>query len=302
MQYTARDMTVHPKEKLTGIAGLASMTSMAQNIRYFVGFWLSNLHEALLWEVRLRPGQRIAARITFPFKAQKAPTLSWASVDAGVYYTEPWNRDFVPDAKIIHACSTRRPYDPFGDVNGGSLKLEGRLIKCEVSQIVSWACRAKGRLSVAHFDMEEEEHGIITSKTKRVPFVADGSLVMVKKGKVVRGHSRKGKACSYNCACRRTNRRTSGRNATFLMRNHREFRKKSLKYGPKKIVGAAYVLCIGWRGIHNWDSGRVEHRSFEGLVLTPSLRFPGTFERIGCIRDVPAAIHGGRERKIITLV
>ncbi|KAL9488301.1 hypothetical protein ACSS6W_000578 [Trichoderma asperelloides] len=307
MQYTARDMTVHPKDKLSGIAGLASMTSMAQKFQYFAGLWTSNLHEGLLWEVRLRPGQTSATRITFSFKKQKAPTFSWASVDAGVHYTEPWNGFFMPDATIVQACSMSKPHDPFGDVDGGYIKLEGRLIRCEVSQTLS-GIGAKGKLSVAHFDMEEKEEGLNTPKTKRVSFVADGSLVMVKNRKAIRGLSRKRKKACSNFASRKINKRKlkseriPWRNVTFLTRNHYEFRKKSLKHDQKKIIGAAYVLCLGWRGVYNYDIDRHEHHNFEGLVLTPSLRYPGAFERIGCIRNVPAAIHGGGERKTITLV
>ncbi|KAL6893394.1 hypothetical protein GGI43DRAFT_184051 [Trichoderma evansii] len=304
MQYTARNMIVHPKDKLSGIAGLASLTSMAQKFQYFAGLWLANLHEGLLWEVRLRPGQTHATRIMFPFKNQKAPTFSWASVDAGVYYTEPWKGLLVPDATIIQACSMPKAHDPFGDVDGGFIKLKGRLVKCEVSQTLSGPTGTRGKLSVAHFDMEEKEDGVDTPKTKRVPFVADGSLIMVKNRKPMRG---KGKAC-FNCACRMINKRKleseriSCHSATFLTRNHCEFRKNSLKHGQKRIVGTAYVLCLGWREPYNDDVNRHEHPNFEGLVLTASLRYPGAFERIGCIRNVPAAIYGRGGHKIITLV
>ncbi|PON22708.1 hypothetical protein TGAM01_v208394 [Trichoderma gamsii] len=313
MQYTARDMTVSPKDKLSGIAGLASMTSMCrQKTQYLSGLWMSNLHEGLVWEVRLRPGQASATRITFPFKNQKAPSFSWASVDAGVHYPEPWNGYFVPDATIKATCALNDIQDPFNDVEGGYLKLRGRVMRCEVSQTLSGpTVGAKGKLSVAHFSMEEKEDGVKIVKTKHVPFVADGSLLMVKNRKWSREHSRKEAACS-NCVCRMTEERKlvsepiscAWRSVPYLTRNHCGFRKKEPKHGQKKISGTAYVLCLGWRTRMDLglDFARHEHRSFEGLVVTPSLRYPGAYERIGCIRNIPAAAYKKCEQLTITMV
>lgn len=311
MQYTARDMTVSPKDKLSGIAGLANMTGMGQLSLYFAGLWKCNLHEGLLWEVRLRPGQANTARITFPFKIQKAPTLSWASVDAGVHYAEPCNYSFVPDAKIA-VDDTMNKADSFcADVEGGGvLEIRGRLIRCEVSQMLSGASAgAKGKLSVAHFYMEGKKGRV---KTKRVPFVADGSLVVVKNRKARRIHSRKGAAaCSHHgCRCIINKRKLVSQDidwdsATFLARNRCQVLKKlPSKHGQTKIVGAAFVVCLGWRGsgAFDCDLGHHEHRRFEGLVVTPSLRFPGSYERIGCIRNIPAAVYEECKPETILLV
>lgn len=313
MQYTARDMAVSPKDKLSGIAGLANMTSMAQqDDMYISGLWMNNLHEGLLWEVRLRPGQTSGTRITFPFKNQKAPSFSWASVDAGVHYPEPWNGIFVPDATINVTCTMNDVYGPFNDVEGGFLKLRGRVIRCEVSQTLSGpTAGSRGKLSVAHFHMERKEDGVNIPYTKQILFVADGSLLMIKNRKWSRGHSRKEAACS-NCVCRKTEKRKlvseqiscSWRSLTYLNRNHCGFRKKSPKHGQKKISGTAYVLCLGWRTRIKFDPdlGRSELKSFEGLVVTPSLRYPGAYERIGCIRNIPAAAYEACKQLPITLV
>ncbi|KAM0524811.1 hypothetical protein ACHAPE_000915 [Trichoderma viride] len=313
MQYTARDMTVSPKDKLSGIAGLASMTSMSrQKIQYLSGLWMNNLHEGLLWEVRLRPRQTSATRIMLPFKDQKAPSFSWASVDAGVHYPEPWNGFFVPDATIKVACAMNQAFDTFNDVEGGFLKLRGHVMRCEVSQTLSGpTAGAKGKLTVAHFSMKEKEYGVNIVKIKHVPFVADGSLLMVKNRKWSRDHSRKEAACS-NCVCRMAEERKlvsepvscSWRSVPYLTRNHCGFRKKEPKHGQKKISGTAYVLCLGWRTRVDLDHnfGTYEHKSFEGLVVTPSLRYPGAYERIGCIRNIPAAAYDECEELTLTLV
>ncbi|EHK42943.1 hypothetical protein TRIATDRAFT_86201 [Trichoderma atroviride IMI 206040] len=310
MQYTARDMAVSPKDKLSGIAGLASMTSMCQQrSQYCSGLWMDNLHEALLWEVRLRPGQTSATRITFPFSHQKAPTYSWASVDAGVHYPEPWNGIFMSEATVKAACTVNEESGALNDVEGGYLKLRGRVMRCQVSQTLSGpTVGAKGKLSIAHFHMKGERGAI---NTKQVPFVADGSLLMIKNRKWSRNHSRNGAPCP-NCSCCKTEKpklvsepiSCSWRSVTYLARNHCDFRRKSPKHGQKKISGTAYVLCLGWRTKANFDPrlGSCEYNCFEGLVVTPSLRYLGAFERIGCIRNIPVEAYEECQDLTLTLV
>ncbi|KAK1252544.1 hypothetical protein MKX08_003731 [Trichoderma sp. CBMAI-0020] len=310
MQYTARDLAVRPKDKLAGIAGLASMTSMCrQRCPYFSGLWMDNLHEGLLWEVRLRPRQTSATRITFPFKHQKAPSYSWASVDAGVHYPEPWNGIFMAQAKVKASHTINGASGVLNDVDGGYLKLRGRVMRCQVSQTLSGpTAGAKGKLSIAHFHIKEKRGGV---NTKQVPFVADGSLLMVKNRKWSRHNSRNGEPCS-NCPCCKTEEpklvseqvSCSWRSVTYLTRNHCDFRRKSPKHGQKKIAGTAYVLCLGWRTKANFDLrlGSYEYNCFEGLVVTPSLRYPGAYERIGCIRNIPVAAYEACEELTLTLV
>ncbi|KAL7894879.1 hypothetical protein HDV63DRAFT_143938 [Trichoderma sp. SZMC 28014] len=313
MQYTARDVTVRHQHKLSGIAGLASMTSMAQqNVQYFAGLWMANLHEGLLWEVRMRQGQTSGTRIMLPFESQKAPSFSWASVNAGVYYPEPWNGSFVPDATVKAICTINEDCNTFQDVKGGFVKLRGRVMRCEVSQTLSGpTAGAKGKLSIAHFSIKGKKDGVNVIKTTQVPFVADGALLMVKNRKWSRDHSCKAAACP-NRACRATQKRKlvseqvscSWRSVTYLTRNHCGFRKKTPKHCQKKISGTAYVICLGWRSRENIDDegGRHDIKCFEGLVVTPSMRYPGAYERIGCIRNIPEAAYKVCEELTLTVV
>jgi hypothetical protein len=301
-QYTARSGTVRPGDKLSGIAGMACQCPMAMKDKYIAGHWLSNLQESLLWEVSLHPGQTNTTKITFPYDKQKAPSFSWASVNTGVVWKETYSQFFVPDAKVVEGSTLPQPGqpNPFRGIDGGFLRLEGRLVRCEVSQTLLGP-GAEGKRTFAYFDIDKE--GI--TKTKKIPFVADGSLVMVKGRKAIRSCLRRGLSKRDSRSLKKRIEdfeRDPWRSHTFLTRRHHEFRKTMHTYGHKKIIGVAYVLCIGWRGKENLAVNRHTHRAFDGLVLTRSMRYPGAFERIGCIRDVPMSAFEMGELRTVTLV
>ncbi|KAM0260930.1 hypothetical protein ACHAQJ_002550 [Trichoderma viride] len=298
-QYTARDMAVRPRDKLSGIAGMAGMCPMAMKDQYMAGLWRTQLQESLLWEVRLHPWQTNTTKITFPYKEQKAPSFSWASVNTEVAWKETYNMHFVPDARVVEASTLPQTDQIFRGIDGAYVKLEARLLRCEVSQTLT-GTGTGGKWTFAYIDLGEEG-----AKPKKIPFVADGSLVMVKSKKAMRDRLRMGASKGASRSVKKRIEefeRNPWRSHTFLTRHHHEFRRNMFAHGHKKITGVAYVVCLGWRG--QWEEvlKRHVHDTFEGLVLTRSMRYPGAFERIGCIRNVPTAALAMGELRVLTLV
>ncbi|KAL7790745.1 hypothetical protein V8C37DRAFT_383829 [Trichoderma ceciliae] len=298
-QYTARDVT-NAKDRLSAISGLATVSKLGMQDRYLAGLWFSNLLEGLLWEVRLRPGQTNTTKITFPFDEQKAPTFSWASVNTKVVYRDTFDLEFVPDAKVTKTHSFPQHHQPCGAVDGAFITLEGRVAKCEVSQTLSGA--RGGQWQYAYFRNYQKG-----TKSRKLPFVADGSLVTVKGKNAVRDRSRKeGFSKSARRAFKKGTEESEEseqyprRAHAYLTRYHYEFRKNMQR--PKTTRGVAFVLCIGIRAEYDEDLQRFVRDKFDGLVLTRSMRYPGAFERIGCIRDVPTAALKFAKTKTITLV
>lgn len=299
------------KDRLSAISALAAMSEMGITDRYVAGLWWGGMTMGLLWEVKLRPGQTNTTKITMPYSVQKAPSFSWASVDAPVVFRDNHRWYFSPEAKMIGGGSLpQRADDPCGNVDGAWIRLEVRMKKCEVSQTLGGA--AGGHWQFVYLRNKDG------STTKMYPFVGDGSLVAVKGKQAALERLRRKRAsrAERRLRKRRQSKSRSGsgsrpgsggeddnpnRSHTYLTRNHYEFRRNVV--GPKKVTGVAWVMCVRRRGQFDEEKQGITMDRFDGLVLTRSMRYPGAFERIGCIRNVPESLFDpGLMAQEITLV
>ncbi|KAL7947764.1 hypothetical protein V8C42DRAFT_315515 [Trichoderma barbatum] len=273
------------EDRLSKLSGVASMSGMGIEDRYVAGLWWKSMAMGLLWEVNLRPGQTNTTKIALPFSKQRAPSFSWASVDAPVVWRDNFDWTIRSEARVVKFGNIPQdPEDPCGGVDGAWICMEGFMMKCEVSQTLEGA--GGDRWQFAYFTGKDG------TKTKAHPFAGDGALVVVK-----------GKGAMERLRKRHTSKtqrrlRTKGssdakednphRSRAYLTRNHHEFRQNML--GPKTTRGVAWVLCLRQRGDYDEDRLGVVFDRWDGLVLTRSMRYPGAFERIGCIRDVPSTL------------
>ncbi|KAL7917731.1 hypothetical protein ACQKWADRAFT_305991 [Trichoderma austrokoningii] len=316
-QYTARGVVVSPRDKLLAVAGLARLAPLAAQSRYLAGIWAVGLHEGLLWQLRLRQGQAGDARVTFPPSQQGAPSFSWASVDAGVGYVEPFKGSLAPTATLVEASCRTVTGDPFGDVAECSLKLRGRLITCRVIQPIGEPAEP-AELAVARFLMRGNAAGRGTADgrnamvddrnarpiMRQTPFVADGPLVTVTGPLRPRQRLRPSQVRRANNRQRLVSEFVEWRGLDYLMRDHCDVPRKPLRHGQRTMAGPAYVFCVGVRRGGQPDPATDHYESYvlEGLVVTPSLRHRGAYERIGCIRDIPMAAYAAGQTVSITLV
>ncbi|KAH6607319.1 hypothetical protein Trco_003632 [Trichoderma cornu-damae] len=298
--YTSRDPT-SLRDRLGAISGLAAISEMGIHDQYVAGLWRSNLLRGLLWEVRLRPGQPKTSRITIPFDEQKAPSFSWASVDAKIVWRCTNELEFQALAKVVDVGGLLQTPHPCFDTEGAFVRLEGHLRRCQVSQVIAGA--GGGHWQFAQFRRAKDSG----DRPKRYPFVGDGPLVTVMGRSAARGgpHDARSpdggpRSIEKRCEGAREPRR---RSQTYLTRHHCEFRKKNM-YGRKKTTGAAFVLRIGRTGeVDEMQSPEVFYTGVDGLVLTRSMRYPGAFERIGCIRNLPESLFvSDKYRQVVTLV
>ncbi|KAL7963113.1 hypothetical protein V8C34DRAFT_81997 [Trichoderma compactum] len=280
------------EDRLAKLSTLASMSDMGIQDRYVAGLWWKSMTSGLLWEVSLRRSQTNTnvTKITLPFTKQRAPSFSWASVDAPVVWRDnSWTSR--AEARVV-GCGTipTDPDDPCGSVNGAWIRMEGFMFKCEISQTLEGA--GGDRFQFAYFRGKEG------NEIKAYPFVGDGALVTVKaKGALDR--LRKRHASKISRRLRKKGFLKEGeikplQTRAFLTRNYNEFKPNLL--GRKTTRAVAFILCIRQRGDYDEDREGIVFNRWDGLVLTRSMRYPGAFERIGCIRDVPSTLLDLKDR------
>ncbi|KAK1255952.1 hypothetical protein MKX07_008211 [Trichoderma sp. CBMAI-0711] len=293
------------KDRLSAISALAAMSEMGISDRYVAGLWWGGMTMGLLWEVKLRPGQTNTTKITIPYSMQKAPSFSWASVDAPVIFKDNRGWYFEPEIRMLEAGSLpQNANDPCGNVDGAFIRLEAFIKKCEVSQILKGA--AGGHWQFVYFRNKDG------TTTKMHPFVGDGPLVEVKGKQAALKRLRKKRASRAQRRLRKKRRSGSksgaegeddnpNRSHTYLTRNHHEYRLSTV--GRGKITGVAWVMCVRRRGQDVEEHKGIKMDRFDGLVLTRSMRYPGAFERIGCIRNIPDSLFDPEPRRQeVTLV
>lgn len=93
--YTSCDIT-NPNDKLVAISGMAKEMAMILNDDYVAGLWRKNLVDDLLWYTIGVPG-RYATRP----KSYRAPSWSWASIDAPVLFADDLDlADYVENLQV----------------------------------------------------------------------------------------------------------------------------------------------------------------------------------------------------------
>jgi hypothetical protein len=133
--YSKTQLTQHT-DKLIALSGIAKMMHGMIRDNYIAGMWEKYLASQLLWYVEPK---RDKDRYLYPSTRQehyRAPTFSWASVDAekdgggGITYGETTDRDLLIRVKEVNLVHITK--DKFGLVEKGHLLLKGRLKKIEM--------------------------------------------------------------------------------------------------------------------------------------------------------------------------
>ena len=136
-------------DKLPAVAGLAQKFRNISNDVYLAGLWKSRLLHDLMWMAS--PPTR--SRVKRPWRRvpERAPSWSWASLDAHIdivgphkrilkcqlWYAEPVSRREVSK---VHSCKVDLLYPdiPFGPAKGGSVVIRGPLRKARLKQGRFW--------------------------------------------------------------------------------------------------------------------------------------------------------------------
>lgn len=127
--YSRRKFTV-PLDKLPALSGLARIVAERTNDRYFAGLWASHIYEDLFWRVYVQEETFIDS---VPLKGEvigearkpaeyRAPSWSWASIDAPVRFITLAYKDLV--ARVVKCETTPSGIDPYGRVKDGRLVIE----------------------------------------------------------------------------------------------------------------------------------------------------------------------------------
>ena len=122
--YSNSDLTV-PSDKLIAFSGLAQhfQEYLAQDT-YVAGMWLTQLPEALLWEVHLRSDGLTSRPLEYI-----APSWSWASTKGQVTSQPPFvNTQNLCSVLDVQVHSTV-PGNAKGSLKGGFLRLRGNLME-----------------------------------------------------------------------------------------------------------------------------------------------------------------------------
>ncbi|KAI0137833.1 HET-domain-containing protein [Hypoxylon sp. NC0597] len=125
--YTQRTLS-YQEDKLPAMSGIAQLIHKVTGWTYLAGLWNYEIIRQLLWE-----RDTLAACISPPPPplTYRAPSFSWAAMDYPVRFGEN-DYSLIDDARLIDS-KMGSGTDPFGRVDNGSLRMEGKLIhNCEV--------------------------------------------------------------------------------------------------------------------------------------------------------------------------
>jgi Heterokaryon incompatibility protein (HET) len=129
--YTELDITAE-LDRLPALSGI----TFGRNDEYLAGIWRSLLIESLHWYPVSKSLRGIMARRPFNYRA---PTWSWASIEAPVkhiekdFYRTKFSARYV--AKIMDASTTPTGLNPRGRVTGGYLRIQGPMGEARVTAI-----------------------------------------------------------------------------------------------------------------------------------------------------------------------
>ncbi|KAN0121786.1 Heterokaryon incompatibility protein (HET) domain containing protein [Hyaloscypha variabilis] len=145
-EYSARHLTFS-KDRLPAISGIASLMADSFDDQYLAGLWAKDMPAALCWS----PGSGCGNRLE-PFVA---PTWSWASYSGRVKFPDICRHqaeDTVWSVSIL-GYNTHPVSDLYGQVKGGSLELEGDLLRLDIDEKSSLAVELRNCGTGTRFDM-----------------------------------------------------------------------------------------------------------------------------------------------------
>jgi hypothetical protein len=126
-QYSSRKLTV-ASDKLPAISGIASKIRKTSHSEYVAGLWKGNIASDLLWRLSGSTSESVSS---FALDAWRAPTFSWASLDAAVAYTilnDKERETFTPTVTLLAASTVPTGLNPLGGISHASLTLRGPTI------------------------------------------------------------------------------------------------------------------------------------------------------------------------------
>ncbi|KAF8854964.1 HET-domain-containing protein [Acephala macrosclerotiorum] len=148
-EYSSKKLTFS-KDRLPAISGLARRFGQAIGGRYFAGLWERELPLALCWSSQ---SEGSWLRRIVPYAA---PTWSWASVMGAVrnrFQIGP-ARIYQWDLKILDV-QVQTSLDPYGEVKGGHISLEGKLAELSrTSHFVAEYNKRGDRQRVPYYDLQ----------------------------------------------------------------------------------------------------------------------------------------------------
>ncbi|KAI8668913.1 HET domain-containing protein [Fusarium keratoplasticum] len=131
-EYTSLGIT-KPSDRLPAIGGLAKKMSASRKQEYIAGLWGNTLNDDLIWTVLELEGEKKPR-----YHPLAAPTWSWASVEAHVFYWDSivfWNPDETETdedrppwqhlSRVENWNIDAAGVDEFGHLNGGTIKVTG---------------------------------------------------------------------------------------------------------------------------------------------------------------------------------
>jgi len=138
LSYSLRSLTVIT-DRLPAISSLAKAFNTFMIDEYCAGIWKDDLISSLLWS-RTAPFSTVDGSQMVPFKTALtslthkkyiAPSWSWASLAIGKLEFETITADFKAFAQLQEISLQLRSADPFGQLNGGWIRLKAPFLRIE---------------------------------------------------------------------------------------------------------------------------------------------------------------------------
>jgi hypothetical protein len=161
-EYSKTSIT-RPTDKLIALSGLARLlSSKMKTPQYVAGLWRLHIERQLLWFVKPLFRERdsfFESRSTAPGGEYRAPSFSWAAVDAekmrGIKYGDVTDEDTFIQVESF-TVKPKKGSDEFGVLTHAELTLHGKLRRAVIK-----GPNEKGRYSwnlTDRGDLNEEEH------------------------------------------------------------------------------------------------------------------------------------------------
>jgi hypothetical protein len=174
-EYSHLNLTVK-SDCLPAMGGLARQAQDCRMGPYYAGLWEDSFAEDMLWRVT-SPGPRPSPQV------YRAPTWSWASVNAGVDY--PFDKRQSPSYAALDmrvdkvVCEPASGTDSFGQITNGYVEVFGDLIKASVIITYTSSDNPKPiyRIKLIGMDnpasSEQDQATVLFGITREVPLYVD---------------------------------------------------------------------------------------------------------------------------------
>lgn len=151
--YSICDLT-KPEDKFLAISGAAKNVQQISRDNYLAGLWERSVVRDLLWHAHSERQVKV-----LPLN-YRAPTWSWASLNAPVRYT--WSSKSYDDerdtlhAQFISARLSHQTEDKTGLMSGGNLRISGRLAEVKCISRHSWSIDGLDLNMTVHLDLQTD--------------------------------------------------------------------------------------------------------------------------------------------------